>query len=440
MSRLFTTICACVLVLTGCQALQDTDRADGPPNIVFILVDDLGIECLTTYGGVSYDTPNIDRLAAEGMRFTHCFSNPYCSPSRAELLTGRYPFANGITAVLWNLERHHDIVLDPATQPSFARQLGEVGYATAIAGKWQVSFLDRHNTINDFGFDTYQCWQIHDAQGNRTTRFHRPHFNRDGTIIADQIADHYGPEVNVDFLTEFIHENAEADRPFLAYYTCLLPHFPWVPTPDSEDQSYRPPDNRHKGDPRYFPDMVDYMDQCVGRLMQSLEDAGVADNTVVIFLADNGTDQQLTHVWGEQRLVIHGGKGSMTDAGTHVPLIVRWPTRVEAGAVREDLIDFADFLPTLCGIAGAPLPDQPIHGVSFLPQLLGQAGTPRTWVHVQNRDGRYLRTTEYVLNDAGLLWPVVGTGHEVPPPIPELDADQAATRCELQHVFHELGE
>ena len=109
------------------------DSQPDTPNIVFILVDDMGIECLSTYGGRSHHTPNIDKLAMQGMRFTNCFSNPFCSPSRASLLTGRYPFKNGLDLVLWNI-RQENTYLSP-DQPSFARQLQKAGYATAIAGK-----------------------------------------------------------------------------------------------------------------------------------------------------------------------------------------------------------------------------------------------------------------------------------------------------------------
>ena len=295
---------------------------------MIILADDLGIECLSSYGG-THETPNIDKLAAQGMRFTHCFSNPYCSPSRANLLTGRYPFKNGLKQVIFDEKAHANTYLH-TDQPSFARQLNKAGYTTAIAGKWQLSFLHQRNTVNDFGFDQYQCWQIfrkHDK--SKTRRFLHPWFNRNGTVIADEIKDRYGPEVNVEFLIDFIKINAAKHKPFLAYYTCLLPHFPWVPTPDSEDQNYKLPRATHKGNPKYFPDMVTYLDRNVGLLMQSLEESGIADDTVLIFLADNGTDRDLKNQWGEGK-TIKGGKGTMTDRGTRVPLIVRWPKHIQA--------------------------------------------------------------------------------------------------------------
>ncbi len=215
------------------SATEASARPESRPNIVLILADDLGIECLSSYGG-NHKTPNIDKLATQGMLFTHCFSNPYCSPSRANLLTGRYPFKNGLREVIWNERTHANTYLH-TDQLSFARQLKQAGYTTAIAGKWQLSFLHRRNTIEDFGFDQYQCWQIFRTDKSKTRRFHTPYFNRNGTVIADEIKDRFGPDVNVEFLIDFIKANAAKERPFLAYYTSLLPHFPWVPTPDSED-------------------------------------------------------------------------------------------------------------------------------------------------------------------------------------------------------------
>jgi len=441
MPLLITLIATSLLMLPGCAggpAVVSPGPAEGPPNIVLILADDLGIECLSMYGGSSHLTPNLDRLASQGMRFTHCFSNPYCSPSRAELLTGRYPYANGIKEVIYDLDRHQNLILE-TDEPSFARQLQAAGYTTAIAGKWQLSFLHQNNTINAFGFDQYQCWQIFDDAGNKTTRFHHPHFIRNGAVIHDEIAQRYGPEVNAAFLIDFIQNQAANNRPFLAYYTCLLPHFPWVPTPDSKDKRYVFPNATHKGDPRYFPDMVRYLDHNVGRLMLAIEKAGVADNTVVIFVADNGTQQGLTNVWGDGR-VVHGGKGTMTDLGTRVPLILRWPGKVEPGTVSGDMVDFVDFLPTLCEIAAAPLPDQTIHGQSFLPQLLGEPHTPREWIHVQDKTQRHIRSGTHILTDNGQLRPVVGPAMRRGTTIQNLTREDVLSREVLQHVLDELGD
>ncbi|QTN32711.1 sulfatase-like hydrolase/transferase [Akkermansiaceae bacterium] len=387
-----------------CLALHGGAGGAVKPNILVILADDLGIECLSTYGGITHKTPNIARLATQGMRFTHCFSNPTCSPSRATLLTGRYSFAHGMKQVIWNLETHADMYLD-TRQPSFARQLKGAGYATAIAGKWQLSFLNQRNEINGFGFDQYQCWQIFTPSGERTSRFEKPHFNRNGTLIAAEIADRYGPDVDVAFLIGFMKASHAEGKPFMAYHTCLLPHYPWVPTPESEDQGYRLPDPDHKGDPKYFPDMVAHLDDNVGKLMRALDEMGVAENTVLVFLSDNGTDRDLVHRLDNGK-DIEGGKGTMTDRGTRVPLIVRWPGRIKAGSACGDLIDFSDMLPTLCEIGGAPLPAGKIHGRSFMPQLLGEAGNPRDWVYIQDKEQRHVRGKRHILDSNGKLRPV----------------------------------
>jgi arylsulfatase A len=425
-------------LLFGAAAAAALPAAAEKPNLLVILADDLGLECLSAYGGKSHETPHLDRLAASGMRFTHCFSNPYCSPSRASLLTGRYPFRNGLKEVLFSADRHADTYLR-VDQPSFARQLKQAGYATALAGKWHVSLLHRHNTIRDFGFDQYVSWQIFRADGAKTERYYEPHYIQNGENIAHRIKDRFGPDVSVEFLIDFIKSSAARRQPFLAYYTSILPHFPWVPTPDSLEQPAAVKTRDDVGDPKFFPDMVRYLDKQVGQLLRTLEEAGVANNTVVFFLADNGTDHRLRNQWGDGK-TIPGGKGTMTDRGTRVPLLVRWPQRVAAGATRGDLIDFSDFLPTLCELAGAPLPAEELHGRSFAPQLLGRPGSPREWVHVQDKEARHVRNREYILTRRNELRPVVELWETEAKPNLRPDAEkERAARKTLQAVFDTLG-
>ena len=407
------------------------------PNVVFILADDLGVECLSAYGGTSHKTPNIDRLAKEGMRFTKSFSHPFCSPSRGSLLTGRYPFQNGLKVVLHS-KKQENIYLKPS-QPSFPRQLKQHGYATQIVGKWHVSLEHKHNTIREFGFDHYQTWGIFDEKGEKTTRFWNPYLLRDDRIIAAEIKNRYGPDVDLEVYLDFIKTNAKAKKPFLAYYSTCLPHYPWEPTPDSKEKTYRAPNSDHKGDPKYFPDMLAYLDKQIGSMLQTLDDLGIADNTIIIFLADNGTDTGLINQWGEGKSVA-GGKGTMTDRGTHVPLLIRWPGKIKAGSVCEDLVDFTDFLPTLCELTGAKLPEPSIHGRSFAPQLLGQPGQPREWIHIQNGDNRQLRNHDYMLTDKDQLRRVVPLWEDPAKPNENSDpVKDAAVRKSLQAVFEALG-
>ncbi|MGL4398288.1 MAG: sulfatase-like hydrolase/transferase [Luteolibacter sp.] len=407
------------------------------PNVVIILADDLGVECLSSYGGTSLKTPNLDKLATQSMRFTRCFSNPFCSPSRASLLTGRYPFKNGLKVVLHS-RTQEDIYLHP-DQPSFARQLKQAGYATELAGKWHLSLEHKHDTIHEFGFDQYQTWRIFDETGAKTTRNWTPYLNRNGTVIADQIKERYGPDVDLEFHLDFIKASAEKKQPFLAYYATCLPHFPWEPTPDSKDQSYREPVIGKKGDPKYFPDMVTYLDKQIGQILQTLEDLGIADNTIVMFLADNGTDKDLVNIWGDGKKVC-GGKGTLTDRGTHVPLIVRWPGHFKAGSTCEDLIDFSDVFPTLCELTGASLPEAEIHGRSFAPQLLGKPGNPREWIHIQHEAARQVRNSDYLLDNENQLRRVVELWEDPAKPDENKNPErEAAARKSLQAVFDALG-
>ena len=428
-----------LLALTLLMLLGGISAAEpSKPNVLIILADDLGVECLSAYGGTSHKTPNIDRIAKEGMRFTHCFSNPFCSPSRGQLLTGRYPFQNGLKVVLHS-KHQENIFLNPS-QPSFPRQLKQHGYATQIVGKWHVSLEHKHNTIGDFGFDHYQTWSIFDEKGAKTTRFWKPYQMRDGRIIADENKDRYGPDVDLEVYLDFIKASAKSKTPFLAYYSTYLPHYPWEPTPDSSEKSYRAPNAAHKGDAKYFPDMVAYLDKQIGAMLKTLDDLGIAENTIILFLADNGTDSGLVTTWGDGKRIA-GGKGTMTDRGTRVPLFVRWPGRIQSGSTCEDLIDLSDFLPTLCELTGAPLPAQSIHGRSFAPQLMGKPGQPREWIHIQNANDRQVRNRDYMLNNKGQLRRVVELWEDPAEPNENRDPEkEAAARKALQSAFDAMGQ
>lgn len=422
---------------------ESAQRSGKHPNVVLILADDLGVECLSAYGGTTHQTPNLDRLVKKGMRFTHCFSNPYCSPSRGQLLTGRYPFQNGLKVVLHSRSQEN-IYLRPS-QPSFVRQLKLHGYSTQIVGKWHVSLEHKHDTIREFGFDRSQTWQIFDEIGAKTTRYWTPYLKRDGAVIAQEIKDRYGPDVDLEVFLEFIESSAKANHPFFAFYSTCLPHYPWEPTPDSVDRTYRASNAGHKGDPKYFPEMVAYLDKQIGVMFRKLDDFGIADNTIVIFLADNGTDRDLVNTWGDGQQIA-GGKGTMTDRGTLVPLIVRWPGNIKAGSTCDDLVDLSDIFPTLCDLTGAPLPEESLHGLSFAPQLLGhpvksgQPVQPRDWIHIQNDEDRQVRNRDYMLDNKGKLHPVVPLGEApVESHLKDETPKEAAARLALQAVLKGIG-
>ncbi|MEC9227486.1 MAG: sulfatase-like hydrolase/transferase, partial [Verrucomicrobiota bacterium] len=327
-------ISALILTLVCCAEAGES-RA---PNIILIMADDMGYECIGAYGGTSYSTPNIDQLSAQGMRFEQCHANPACTPSRVKIMTGRYN--------VYNYTRFAQLKRGERT---FAHLLKEAGYTTCIAGKWQLG--QTHDAPRHFGFDQSLLWQHTRSNfSNETqtdTRYENPQLERNGNE-EDYYKGEFGPDLLVDYIGQFIKENKH--KPFLVYYPMLLPHSPFVPNPDSVDWNPKSPGaTRGSMDPNYFDDMVRYTDKMLGRVVAQVEAAGLSEQTYIIFTADNGSlGNIVSQISGRG---VRGGKGQTTNAGTHVPLIVKGPG-IKSGAVYPGLIDFSDFLPTFCEIAG----------------------------------------------------------------------------------------
>jgi len=244
---------------------------------------------------------------------------------------------------------------------------------------------------------------------------------------------------NVDFICDFIESHT--NEPFFVYYPMNLPHCPFVPTPDSADwdpESIGSP--TYKGNPEYFGDMVAYMDKLVGRILDTVEEQGLSDRTIILFTGDNGTDRPVVSQLNGREVA--GAKGKTTDAGTRVPLIVGG-AGVESQVV-SDLVDFTDFLPTLCDIANVELPDSLVlDGRSFLPQLRGNEGEPREWIYCwyssngKEKDARvFARTHEYKLYRNGEFFHVPDDPLEKQPlPRESLTESQLAVRETLQGII-----
>ena len=381
-------------VLTTLAALllgAFTAQANDQPNIILIMADDMGYEALSSNGSESCKSPNLDKLAAKGVRFTNCFSNPICTPSRVKLMTGQYNVRNYVKFG-W-LDRE---------QTTFAYQLKAAGYATAIAGKWQLG-RDK-DSPQHFGFEQSCLWQ-HTRSGrsneegkNIDRRFVNPQLEFNG-VEKDFTNGEYGPQVCTDFICDFIDKNKK--KPFLVYYPMILTHCPFDPTPDSTDwDPKRLGSTTYKGDrndpQRHFRDMVAYADRAVGQIVSQLEKSGVRDNTLIIFTGDNGTDTPIVTPWNGKKVV--GGKGTMSDTGTRVPLIVNWPAGIrKAGRVVDDLVEFTDVFPTICEVTTAKLPkNHPGDGASIVPVLRNQAGArKKDWVYIWYRNQVMVRNKQY---------------------------------------------
>ena len=378
-------------ILVGLLLGAFTAQANDQPNIILIMADDMGYEALSSNGSESCKSPNLDKLAAKGVRFTNCFSNPICTPSRVKLMTGQYNVRNYVKFG-W-LDRE---------QTTFAHQLKAAGYATAIAGKWQLG-RDK-DSPQHFGFEQSCLWQ-HTRSGrsnedgkNIDRRFVNPQLEFNG-VEKDFTNGEYGPQVCTDFICDFIDKNKK--KPFLVYYPMILTHCPFDPTPDSTDwDPKRLGSTTYKGDrndpQRHFRDMVAYADKAVGQIVSQLEKSGVRDNTLIIFTGDNGTDTPIVTPWNGKKVV--GGKGTMSDTGTRVPLIVNWPAGIrKAGRVVDDLVEFTDVFPTICEVTTAKLPkNHPGDGASIVPVLRNQAGArKKDWVYIWYRKQVMVRNKQY---------------------------------------------
>ncbi len=329
------------------------------PNVILIMADDFGYECVTANGGESYQTPNLDRLAANGMRFERCHSQPLCTPTRVQLMTGKY-----------NVRNYLNFGTLVRTETTFAHLLKQAGYATGICGKWQLGH--EKDSPQHFGFDESLLWQ----QTRRPPRYANPGLELNGEE-REYPKGSYGPTLINDFALDFVTRHKE--KPFFLYYPMILTHDPYQPTPDSPDWDTRISSEAKQRDVKHFAEMVAYMDKMIGRLDTKLGELGIRDNTLLMFIGDNGTGRGATSRF--KGADFPGGKGSTTHGGHHVPFIASWPAVMKQGRVNRDLISCADFLPTLCAAAGVPVPAG-LDGISFLPQLKGEPGTPREAIYM----------------------------------------------------------
>jgi arylsulfatase A len=406
------------------------------PNIIVLLIDDMGYECIGANGGTSYKTPVIDKLAATGVRFDSCNVQPLCTPTRTQIMTGIY-----------NVRNYTDFgELDPKSV-TFGNILKQAGYATCISGKWQLG--TDIELPKKFGFDEYCLWQHTRAGAGKTpSRYMNPGLEING-VVKDFTNKEYGPDIVSDFALDFIQR--KKGQPFFLYYTMMLTHGPFQATPDSSDygKSEKGANNatRPDGINQHFSDMVEYTDKLTGKLIAKLDELGIRDNTLLIILGDNGTQGGMLTMMGDRK--VYGGKGSPTDAGMHVPLIVSWPAKAAAGKNSRDLVDSTDILPTVCEAAGVPVPAElKIDGRSFLPQVRGEKGTPRDWYYCwyapkkdQGIIAEFAATHDFKLSRTGDFYDLRKDLEEKQPlKTASLDGEAAAAAKLLQGVLDQYKE
>ena len=399
-ARLLLAVCACALATSRAPAeragrepqAEQAARAQAPaaqparPNIVLVVADDLGAKELGCYGG-SVPTPRLDRLAAEGMRFETCFATPLCQPSRVLALTGKYGFRTGY---LGNDKHYKPRPGSPAADldayTTFADVCRSAGYATGLVGKWHLPG-QLPGLVYDAGFDEYLIWGARAHLPPEvakhwygdlalTPRYWNPALLENGQFVPTRPGD-YGPDLYTDWAIDFMRRHRH--ERFLLYYPMCLLHRPHEETPDPEHPGRR----LRSGIDSY----LRYTDHLVGRLADALAELELADDTILIFTGDNGTQDE--------------GKSQPTELGARVPYIAVWPGRIAPGAASRELTDLADVLPTLAELAGGELPaDWVGDGRSLVPTLLDARAAHREWIFSYVDEERIVRTRRWLFESA----------------------------------------
>jgi arylsulfatase A len=372
---------AFVLLVLPLLSLAQSDR----PNIIIMLADDLGHADLSSFGSPAVKTPHLDRLAAEGIKSTHFHAaSAVCSPTRAALLTGRSPLRFNITKHFNDVDRWL-----PESATTLPELLQASGYVTAHVGKWHLGGLHIDAAGNrlttqpgprQHGFDFYQT-QIEQQPLRGKMGSDRTVYRQGGTVLLRDDA-HVPPidpffgkhftDANGDYAIDLVRRFAAGNQPFFLNLWWLVPHTPYEPAPEphwSATASANISDDQHR-----FRSMMQHMDAKVGQLLATLDELGIADNTLIVFTSDNGA------AWEGQIGELKGGKTDLHDGGIRVPMIARWPGHIPAGTITTKFGHTTDLLPTLCAAAGLKLPDDfASDGQNLLPHLTAPATTSTVW-------------------------------------------------------------
>lgn len=367
-------------------ALTDRAQAKGrvdKPNVIYMMLDEIGYFELSSMGHEILKTPNVDRLATEGMRFTQCLAGgPVCGPTRCVLLTGKH---------MGHCQMRANSGGTPITADEFT--LGEMfksaGYATGGFGKWGIGDTGTTGAPELHGFDLFYGYyhQVH------AHSYYPEYLVRNGRkeTLEGNTGDPHEGKIFSQYLIhneamDFIRRNR--DRPFFCYLPYTLPHGLWgMPEDDPswllyKDMKLGGKGQRRASDPNVYAAMVHLADRYVGEIMKLVKDLAIDDNTIIVFSGDNGGQayfKDADHprgVFEPNSTVFRGGKGSLLEGGLRVPYLVRWPGSIRPGSVTDHLCYFADVMPTLAEAAGAKLPAG-LDGISFLPTLLGKGEQKR---------------------------------------------------------------
>jgi len=388
---------AAMVALPSCAGARRASTGRRRPNFVFFLVDDLGWTDLGCFGSRFYETPNIDRLAAEGMKFTDAYAAcPVCSPTRASIMTGKYPARLGITQWIGASNQptpyEHQMALEELT---LAEALKAAGYATAFVGKWHLGsrpYYPQHQ-----GFDVNIGGDSSGAPPSYFYPYRRgkrgldelPAGGKEGEYLTDRLTDE-----SLKWL------EANKDRPFLLYLSHYAVHTPLQSKPQlTEKYKAKAAGHSTPGTARFAPvyggyktrlvqdnpvyaGMVQSVDESLGRVMKKLAELGLADDTIIIFMSDNGGLSTVAREGSTSNLPLRTGKGWLYEGGIREPMIVKWPGVVEPGSTCSEPVTSTDFYPTMLEMANLPpRPEQHLDGRSLVPLLKGTGKLDRKAIY-----------------------------------------------------------
>jgi len=392
------------LFLAGWLNLFASHAQAEQPNIVLILADDVSPDMFSCYAPLTPHgmelaarTPNIDRLAAQGVAFKTAYASAMCGPTRAQIMTGKYGATTGaLMNALW-LNGCRDTIYQDHL--AFGKMMSEAGYATAIAGKWHAGSQMPYEL--EIGFQEYCLWEgakeVLHATGRELkksdcawedpktpSRYWQPCLVRNGELLKVKPTD-FGPDLCCDFICDFMERQTKADKPFLAYWPTVSPHGTRTGYPTNPLRG-EPGDLGTKGDPDNgprFKSLNEHLDTTIGRIQQKVKDLGIEENTIVIFCSDNGTA-----VTAKTRGV---------ERGCHVVFMAAG-AGIKKRGMTDELMDFSDIAPTLADYAGVqPRQEVPFDGISLKPFLTGKADRTKTLIHGFISTSQLVRSQEHLL-------------------------------------------
>ena len=358
------------------SASAQREPATRRPNVVVILADDLGAGDLSSFGAKDLQTPNIDRLVADGIRFDRFYANsPVCSPTRAALMTGRYPDRVGVPGVIRTQPEDNWGYLSPQAT-LLPKVLHRAGYHTALVGKWHLG-LTPPNLPNDRGFDHFHGF-LGDMMDDYLT--HRRHGNNYMRLDRREIdPPGHATDLFTNWAVDYIRDRSKQRDPFFLYLAYNAPHVPVQP-PDNylERAKRRGLDDRRAR----LAALIEHLDAGVGQVIAALKASGAYENTLIVFTSDNGGQVSA----GASNGPLRGAKEDMYEGGIREPMCAVWPGHIRGGSRTERVALTMDLFPTICEVAGAQ-PPQPLDGVSLLPDLTGEQRTDDRTLYWVRREG-----------------------------------------------------